>query len=167
MKKIFKRSPRLKNVLCVGLLLMAGLPGSSQPVIQADVSIASIIITQDVGKREGSTTDAKVSFSNLKCTIRVHNEGGYANQTMLVVQLPAGITVVSNSNNSTEYRSGNGNRGGWPGALLINLHNIAGGQDAEIEFTITRSSSANTIAAYVFSGCSDPKPANNFKEANY
>jgi hypothetical protein len=167
MEKIFsKKTLPLKIILFLGSFFMTALAGSTQGIIQADVSVTSTTLIPEVGKREGSTETTKISFGDLKCTITLHNEGGYSYQTMLVVQLPAGVSIVSNLNNSTTYSSGNG-RGGWPGSLLFNVGTIGSGQDKVIEFTITRSQYANTIAAYVFSGATDPKPSNNFKEASY
>lgn len=157
---------RLKKVFCLGSLLIATLPGSSQGLAKADLSITSIIIGPDLAVRGGNRPDAKVNFGNLKCTITVHNEnGGLAFQTKLVVLLPVETTIISNLNSSTEYRS-NGNRGSL-GSLLIDLSHIGVGQDRLIEFTFTRSAYGSTVGAYVFSGTPDPKPSNNFKEATY
>jgi hypothetical protein len=162
---------RLRKGFCLGSFLMATLLGSSQLQSQADLSITSVTIAEDIAKREGSKSDANTSFGNLKCTITIHNgSGGQARQIKIAVILPVDITVVSvvsDPNIFTEYRSGNGNRGGWPGSLLLDLHNLAVGGDKIIEITFTRSAHGNKIGAYVFSGCPDPDPANNYKETTY
>ena len=159
---------QLRKFFLLDLLLMTTLIGLSQLTGKADLSITSVSIADDITKRGGDPINAKTTFANLKCTITIHNESNsLANQTKLVVVLPVDITIVSNQNNSTTYVSGNGNRGGWPGSLLIDLFNVSPGQDRIIEFTFTRSAYGNSIGAYIFSGCPDPNPANNYKDATY
>ena len=161
----------LKKGLCLGSFLMICLFASSQLQMQADLSITSISIVEDIAKKEGSKSDANTTFGNLKCTIIIHNgNGGFARQIKMVIVLPVDITVISVASDPgiyTEYRSGNGNRGGWPGSLLFDLHNLAVGGDKIIEITFTRSAYGNKVGAYVFSGCPDPNPANNYKDASY
>ena len=159
---------QLKKGLCLIALLMISLLGSSQLQNKADLSITSMTIVDDVPVR-GGNLNVKTSFANLKCSITLHNEtGNLVNQVMLAVVLPPDITIVSNPNTATAYYSGNGNRGGWLGSLVFDLHMMSPGQDMIVEFTFTRSSSyANTIGAYVFGGCPDTNPANNYKYAAY
>ncbi len=157
---------RLKYVIFFGSLLITNLLVSGQGSSQADLSITSITIADNIAIRGGITTDAKTTFADLKCTITIHNgNGGLAFQGMLLVQLPTEIKLLSVSGPYTEYKS-LGNRG-WPGALLIELSHISAGTDRMVEITFTRSSYGNKIGAFAFSGCSDPNPANNFKEATY
>jgi hypothetical protein len=106
MEKIFsKKTLPLKIILFLGSFFMTALAGSTQGIIQADVS----------------TETTKISFGDLKCTITLHNEGGYSYQTMLVVQLPAGVSIVSNLNNSTTYSSGNGRVDGLAPYYLMSV----------------------------------------------
>jgi hypothetical protein len=157
---------RFRNAFILGVLLIASLPGLTQGSTKTDLTIMSIIIGSDIAKKEGSSSDANLSFGNLKCTITVHNkDGGLASPVMLVVSLPREITIVSSSHTYTPYYSA-GNRG-WAGSLLFDLQGIGTGAGSMIEFTFTRSAHANTVAAYVFSGSTDPVPANNFKEVTY
>lgn len=154
---------------CVSSFLIISLPGSSQLQSKADLSITSITIADDIITRGGGTINAKTTFANLKCTITVHNEtGNTVNQVMLAVILPPDITIVSNTNVTTEYRSGTGNRGGWLGSLVFEHLMMSDGQDLVIEFIFTRSlTHTNTIGTYVFSGSPDPDPSNNSKSATY
>lgn len=157
---------RIRYVIFFGFLLMTNLFVSGQGSSQADLSIISITIMDDIAVRGGIKTDAKTTFADLKCTITIHNgNGGLAFQSMLLVQLPAEIKLLSVSGPYTEYKS-LGNRG-WPGALLIELSHISAGTDRMVEITFTRSASGNKVGAFAFSGSSDPNPANNFKEATY
>lgn len=159
---------RLKQYYCFGSLFTISLLGSSQVLEKADVSIKTLTITSTFVARGGQVFNAKANFGELKCTIIIQNEnGGYANQTKLVVVLPVDITIVSNPHNPIMYRSGSDYRTGWPGSLVFDLHNMSVGQDKTIEFIFTMSPFGNKIGAYVFSGCPDPNPGNNFKETSY
>ena len=156
----------IKTGLVLALFFTFPFVAFSQLASKSDLSITSIKIADDVQTRNGSTPNVKTTFANLKCTIIIRNDAGHtAFQPKLVVILPEFITLLSVSNTYVTFYT-MGNRG-WPGTLLIDFDNIPVGGEKIVEFTFTRSNNENTIGAYVFSGCPDPNPSNNSKEATY
>ena len=164
--KYFSPISSIKSGFILAMVLTSPFVAFTQLASKSDLSITSIKIADDVQGRNGINPNVKTTFANLKCTIIIRNDAGHmAFQPKLVVILPEFITLLSVSNTYVRF-STMGDRG-WPGTLLIDFDNIPVGGEKIVEFTFTRSINANTIGAYVFSGCPDPNPSNNSKEATY
>lgn len=168
-----------RNILTAGIALIAGIAASSQGQSgPSDLSISAISLTAagplkkvPVVSNSTNPTNHPVTITAsddiLKCTIIVHNDGGYTRLTTLVVVLPVDVTIVSNPFPAIVNKTGDQNRWGMPGCLVFDLFVMSSGLDKTVEFSFTKSTHGNKVGAYVYSACPDPEPANNFKNASH
>ena len=169
-----------KNILAASIALIAVAAASAQGQSgPSDLSISAITLTAAgplkkvpvVGSNTSPTNHAPVTITAsddiLKCTITVHNDGGYTRLTTLVVVLPVDVTIVSNPFSAIVNKTGDQNRWGMPGCLVFDLFVMSSGLDKTVEFSFTKSVHGNKVGAYVYSACPDPEPANNFKNASH
>lgn len=104
--------------------------------------------------------------NNLKCTITVHNENSSAaDETVLVVVLPADVVILSLPANATQHKSGS--NPAFPGYMTFNLGQIRAGQSIAVNFAFIRLNNSSRLSAYTYSVTPDLNPANNFKDASF
>lgn len=167
----------MKQITLFCVSIFTGLFLSAQERWQADVSVASVTISNAPSLKPSIQNGSKISVpvsnttlatgpSNLKCSITVHNENDDdANATTLVVVLPVEVSVVVMSPGGTTHTAANGSP--YIGYITFDLGHMTVGQNVTVEFTFTKSKYTNKVGAFAYSTSPDPNPANNYKDATF
>lgn len=167
----------MKQIILFAVCIFTGLLIAAQERWQADVSVTSVTISnasvlkpviQSNSKNPAviNNTTATTLPSNLKCSIKVHNENDDdANGTTLVVVLPVEVSVVSVSSGGKTHAAANGSQ--YIAYITFDLGHMTVGQNSTVEFTFTKSKYTNKVGAFAYSTSPDPNPANNYKDATF